>query len=1392
MIPDSVTSIGEGAFSGCSGLTSVTIPPGVKRIDAHAFDYCQNLQCELWDGYKILCGWLIGYTDDAAASISDADNLHGIISWALEGCVALKELSFGENALLVSIGTGALKGCTELQTLVLPPSLEEIGDEAFMGCSYLDNVIVPGNVKRVGVRAFKNCTGFTAAQIEHGVESIGNEAFFGDWQIAEVDIPSTVTNIGVNAFGGDSSIIRVGLRGDVRPVSEIFSNYQYIREATVKEGTGPIKANLFNGCSQLDDVHFFGNSPSLDGVDIYMNTPSTLTTYVARNSTGWDGTPGSHALPQAWPLSGSYRRSIAWWDEPTYLVQFDSNGGTLGEQNTYQRSERPFVLPPEPVQTGYTFAGWWTQPSGGLRVTAATVFIEGVYTHLYAHWIKPYRVFLDPDGGTVTNDYMIYLDQTVYGVLPAAVRTGYAFGGWCYNGRTVLPDTRITTSAEHTLTAQWEAYQYSIQFDSNGGAGMMSAQPMVYDEVAPLASNQFTKPGSLFRGWATASDGAVVYREQASVMNLTAVADDVVTLYAVWQEKPASVLACEDAFGGAGTVTLDEDDNIVVTLTNDVNGMVDIPDNVGAVTIDLNGHSIVGNGVLGETTLSDGPAIRIVAGDGDGETTRLTIGDTSDGEKGQIVGTGESAGIEFADDAKPSVRLDVEDDVSVLNGDGTEQPWRELSPIEHTLKAGEYFKMTLAELGYDVPTDGTPYEVKAYGLPTGLQLKSNAAVTKKVKDKTVVVKKAKTEWWIEGVPTAALDFFTNPPYLVITTNGVAETYVLPVEVEAQKVTELDDLAIGQSMNTNGWLVGVGAGWTVSGLPTGLMYATKKVTKKSGKKTVTVAEAYAVYGKTTKAGLFTITAKKKVGAFYETKKYRVLVRPKAPDTALFGEDLTNIVTMAYVPVAWDLAGGSEWNGGHAGRVTLPAVAAVGGKVAKVSGLPTGLTFVSVDTYAYTNAKKKTGKYLKQAGQTIVGTPTKPGMYVVTFTKNVKEKVKGKMTTVAKTAQILWVVEPNNVKVELGFNTAGGVIEGGVVGLKYGDLLAFSATEGATVKASGLPAGIKLVKVEDGRYAFTGYTTKAGMYLVTVKATLKGKTVTQRLALKVEGLPAWAKGTFNGCVRGSGTLAASGEEGSGESVASPRGLATATVSAAGKISGKFQEFGTNWTFSAVSYTDATSATASAGGVFGGFVCSNVVAQYAYKVTETVKGKKKTVTKYVKRTFHITVAPVPVVPNGAVRGVVRMVESGGCGATALPPGEVGAEIEAWQNLWGRNDYKALGKALFSTKSGKKTLTYKMFTIKSGTPEGEAIGLGPGMSLAIKVTTTGAVTATMTFDTGKTKKDPKTKKTVKVYYKPMCQSVVIPRSAADAEDFTGDVLIYFAPSRTNNFPGFSKLVEL
>ena len=76
--------------------------------------------------------------------------------------------------------------------------------------------------------------------------------------------------------------------------------------------------------------------------------------------------------------------------------------------------------------------------------------------------------------------------------------------------------------------------------------------------------------------------------------------------------------------------------------------------------------------------------------------------------------------------------------------------------------------------------------------------------------------------------------------------------------------------------------------------------------------------------------------------------------------------------------------------------------------------------------------------------------------------------------------------------------------------------------------------------------------------------------------------------------------------------------------------------------------------------------------------------------------------------------------------------------------------------------------------------------MALSLKVTPKGAVTATLTFDTGKTKKGKK------VYWKPTCTTVVIPVSTVGAETFEGYVPLFFAPSPASGFGGCSSNVWL
>ena len=1345
VLPNGLESIGARAFEGCK-LSSISIPDSVTRIHADAFGSrgksssgtCEpsdvNNKNDVFDadsipGLLLVDGWVVGLDsssriqneqDDPTEYLNQAlqdARIRGIACRAFEDCSWLRCLTL--PSCVKYVGGSLFDGCSRLEWVVIPEGVEEIEGAAFSGCQNLSGVSIPDSVRTVGQNVFQGCS-FIDKESIPGIEIVDG------WILQDVGVSSRLSED--DSFEGTYVISgEQGIRGIADGAFAGYGHGEYagcantdpglmgVTSLVVGDGVTAIGSRAFAFCDDLTNV-YVAASVKYIGEEAFYDCRGLTSVQLPDTLKG--------KIPDSVFAKCPESLKITYYEapRPVHVATFRDKYSKISRRTDSDGFEDWYWKTTVVVPRGRTHTFWIS----GLTKNTAITSLEVCCDYKYKEDGETYEDFV------CASEYCEVENAT---------------DGWNMYALLTADDWEWVPSSKRSLKFTVSVYgcggdgysdeDLSFSFGHAGGAeSFPGAEPFPGEDSCPVFEEREIEEGRAigelpaiqrnqhkFLGWFTEGKGG------EKISDKTLMGERDVAYYAHWWYYGG-------VFADVGQSTLDEDDNIVVTLSNDVGGTVEIPDNVGAVTIDLNGHDMVGDG---------GPAIRIVKGDGESgggvAATRLAIVDTSEGEKGQILGGGESAGIEVAEDAATSVKLDVEDGVGVFNGDGSEQPWWELCPIEATLVVGEYFKATLAELGYDVPADGvTPYSVVAKGLPAGLKLKYNAAVAKKVKKgkttKKVVVKPAKVEWWIEGVPTAAMDFFTNPPYLVITANGATTTEPLPVEVLAQNVTELEDLALGQTLNEQYYLPGVTNGWTVSGLPTGLKYTAKMLTtsKKVGKKTVVTTNAlpYSVYGKTTKAGLFTITAKKKVGAYYETKKYRVLVTPKAVDAMVFGEELTNITTMAYVPVSWDLTND---------------VAAVGVKVSKVAGLPGGIVFAAKDTYAYSNPKKKTGKYLKQYGQTIVGTPTKPGTYVVTFTKNVTTGTGKNKKTVAKTAQILWTVTANDANLELGFNTAGGVIEGGSVGLKYGDLMAFTATDGATVTASGMPAGITLANLGGGSYAFTGFTTKAGTYLVTVKATLKGKTVTQRVALKVDALPAWAKGTFNGYI--------AGEDGA------TNGLATVTVSSVGKISGKFQEGGTNWTFTAASYTGYDDAAPA--------YSVPVIAKYSYKEKEKVKvnGKwtTKTVTKSVARNFTLRVG------QDALGGLATLEEVDG-----------GSTVHAWQNLWGQADYKALGKRLFSTKSGKKTLAYRTFTIKGTDDVGAEMGLTDAMSLSLKVTTAGAVTATMSFDTGKTSSKGKA-----VIYKPTCSTVVIPLSAADNEEFEGEVFLFFAPSSANGFPGFA-----
>ncbi len=152
LIPDSVTSIGDYAFSFCGNLESITIPSSVTSIGKKAFSGCNNLESitvesnnanySSQDGilYNKDKTQIIEVPQGISGSIVLPNTLTSIGSSAFFNCGNLKTVTFEENSKLENIGYSAFDGCIGLESITIPSSVTSIGGSAFYNCSKLMNV----------------------------------------------------------------------------------------------------------------------------------------------------------------------------------------------------------------------------------------------------------------------------------------------------------------------------------------------------------------------------------------------------------------------------------------------------------------------------------------------------------------------------------------------------------------------------------------------------------------------------------------------------------------------------------------------------------------------------------------------------------------------------------------------------------------------------------------------------------------------------------------------------------------------------------------------------------------------------------------------------------------------------------------------------------------------------------------------------------------------------------------------------------------------------------------------------------------------------------------------------------------------------------------------------
>ena len=179
-----VTSIGDYAFSNCSGLTSITIPDSVTNIGRYVFEGCSKL-----------------------ASVVIGESVTSINYAAFHRCSKLASVVIGES--VTSIGDYAFKDCSSLASVVIPDSVTSIGFVAFKDCSKLASVVIGESVTSIGERAFEGCSSLMSVIIYASNPPVLNtNVFLENLTAIYVPAESIDSYIGADGWSNYETIIQ--------------------------------------------------------------------------------------------------------------------------------------------------------------------------------------------------------------------------------------------------------------------------------------------------------------------------------------------------------------------------------------------------------------------------------------------------------------------------------------------------------------------------------------------------------------------------------------------------------------------------------------------------------------------------------------------------------------------------------------------------------------------------------------------------------------------------------------------------------------------------------------------------------------------------------------------------------------------------------------------------------------------------------------------------------------------------------------------------------------------------------------------------------------------------------------------------------------------------------
>jgi len=256
-IPDSVTSIGDGAFSNCLSLASIAIPTNVTNIGDYAFYQCPLLS-DLAIGTGVTSiGWQAFAGCTNLTSVTIPNRVTSIGEYVFAGCTSLTNIMIPESVTGIFGIPGTFSGCTSLKSIAIPNTVTSIGEDTFSGCPSLTSVTIPNGLTSIGNNVFEYCTSLSSVTIPNSVTIIHSYAFCGCTSLTSVTIPNSVTNIGAWAFWYCIGLTSVTISTNLHNIGDyLFGACVSLTGVTIPGSVTNIGNYAFQSCTSLKSITF--------------------------------------------------------------------------------------------------------------------------------------------------------------------------------------------------------------------------------------------------------------------------------------------------------------------------------------------------------------------------------------------------------------------------------------------------------------------------------------------------------------------------------------------------------------------------------------------------------------------------------------------------------------------------------------------------------------------------------------------------------------------------------------------------------------------------------------------------------------------------------------------------------------------------------------------------------------------------------------------------------------------------------------------------------------------------------------------------------------------------------------------------------------------------------